>query len=63
MHNDDLITGAMHAIPDRMEWYIHMPTTWINPQAPLEESGKEEYGEKRVESRNQGPGTGQPIRD
>jgi hypothetical protein len=37
VHDDDLITSAMCAILDRMEWRISLPTTWIAPRDPLEE--------------------------
>jgi hypothetical protein len=63
VHDDNLITSAMCTILDRMERTIHKTTTWINPQDPLEQFGKEESGEERVESRNPGSGTGQPTRD
>jgi len=37
VHDDDLITSAMCAILDRMEWRISLPTTWSVPRDPLEE--------------------------
>jgi hypothetical protein len=37
VHDDDLITSAMCAMLDRMEWRISVPTTWIAPKDPLEE--------------------------
>jgi hypothetical protein len=37
VHDDDLITSAMCAILDRMEWRISLPTTWTTPRDPLEE--------------------------
>jgi hypothetical protein len=37
VHDDDLITSAMCAILDRMEWCISSPTTWTTPRDPLEE--------------------------
>ena len=36
VHDDDLITSAMCAILDRMEWYYSGPTTWTTPKDPLE---------------------------
>jgi hypothetical protein len=37
VHDDDLITSAMCAILDRMEWRISLPTTWTTLRDPLEE--------------------------
>jgi len=37
VHDDDLITSAMCAILDQMEWRLSLPTTWIAPRDPLEE--------------------------
>ncbi len=37
VHDDDLITSAMCAILDRMEWIVSMPGTWIMAKDPLEE--------------------------
>ena len=37
VHDDDLITSAMCAILDRMEWRISLPTAWTTPRDPLEE--------------------------
>ena len=34
---DDLITSAMCAILDRMEWRISLPAVWTAPKDPLEE--------------------------
>jgi hypothetical protein len=37
VHDDDLVTGAMCTLLDRMEWRASMPTTWTRPRDPLEE--------------------------
>jgi hypothetical protein len=37
VHDDDLITSAMCAILDRMEWYTPLPTVWTTPRDPLED--------------------------
>jgi hypothetical protein len=37
VHDDDLMTGAMCTMLDRMEWRVSLPTTWTKPKDPLEE--------------------------
>jgi len=37
VHDDDLMTGAMCTLLDRMEWRVTLPTTWTKPRDPLEE--------------------------
>jgi len=37
VHDDDLMTGAMCTLLDRMEWRVGLPTTWTTPRDPLEE--------------------------
>jgi len=37
VHDDDLVTSAMCAILDRMEWHISLPAVWTTPKDPLEE--------------------------
>jgi hypothetical protein len=37
VHDDDLVTSAMCAILDRMEWYTPLPAVWTTPKDPLKE--------------------------
>ena len=37
VHDDDLITGALCSMLDKMEWYVHLPTVWTTPNDPLKE--------------------------
>jgi hypothetical protein len=37
VQDDDLMTGAMCTLLDRMEWRSSLPTTWTRPRDPLEE--------------------------
>jgi len=35
VHDDDLMTGAMCTLLDRMEWYARLPSVWTTPKDPL----------------------------
>jgi hypothetical protein len=37
VHDDDLMTGAMCAILDRMEWHVRLETVIVRRKDPLEE--------------------------
>ena len=37
VHDDDLMTGALCTLLDKMEWRVSLPTVWTTPRDPLEE--------------------------
>jgi len=37
VHDDDLTTAALCHELDKLEWHIHLPTTWTTPKDPMPE--------------------------